>query len=716
MTQGMRLRLVMAFTLIATAIGIGITAFAYQRSMVLQSLRRHADSTLQSMYFLSNTAYNLLYTANDIYDAQQSLEKTFQQSFELLDELAFHHGLRLLDKAVNQKVRQTRNLWNTSTFGFVSGNESLTEFLASGISLSGKTNVADTIDVLTTAIATGEDTDRFASALFTLKRAYLELDSANEQLWFFSTSALEDLGEEIQSAANRLTDVTVAVSSTLALVLLSLILIALLMSLRFLRTANTNLEAHVSERTRSIQSLLDFSGEGFLSFGADLVIKPEISRECSTIFGRPVAGENLAEVLFTDTGNRDDFTDAMALVFSGTSSPDVVFDLIDSKIRIGERTIELDFQVVDSTTVMCQLQDVTETEKLQRVIESENERRELVLRAVTTKRDFLSILDEAEKLFHSLEACVTDGDFSASAVESETLIRDLHTFKANAAFLRMRNSTDRAHELETILIEHAVLEEPEPLGPSISLLRKAFTNEVSLVVAALGDDWITDEGTLEVNGNTLRSLYDYVRENYPADRTLSTALDTLSRLELGGIFARLIDLTDQLSSSHGKQIRVSVESDDILVTPDLYHRLSDAMNHLVRNMVFHGIEYPRHREKAGKPPEGMIRIEARQLTDELHIVVSDDGSGLSTEKIRAQAIEKGLITEDAHLDSRDIVRFIFEPGFTTSDVITPVSGRGFGLPAVRSAIYGTGGRIGVKTRRGRGTDFTIIVPLGRSES
>lgn len=710
MTQGIRLRLFMFFTLAAAVIGVSIIWFAYQRVSILQSLQQQADVTVKSIYRLSSETYSLLYTADDIYEAHQSWERAFNEAYEELDIVSIHRGLQILSPEVAQSVRQTRNLWNITSNGFVSGGSALGTFLSSGISSGSFTNIYATIEIVSSGIASGEIDAAYSSELFRLRQVYLEIDSANEQLWSFTTVAIEQLGNDIQAAARRLTTITILVSALLFVTLIALIFIVLVQSLRVFRSSNINLEERVEERTRSIQGLLDFSGEGFLSFGDDLIVRPEISRECEAIFGRSIVGERISDALYPDAEKRQDFADAMDLVFSESSSPGVVFDLIDSRVYLGERTIDLSFQAIDRGTIMCQLQDITEREELREKIETENERREVILRAVTSKRYFLGIIDEADRLFQTIESTVVDGMYSGNKGETERLIRDLHTFKANAAFLRMRRATNAAHELETALIEYSVLENPEPLESIISTLRSEFDSEVSCITDELGEHWIKDTGTIEVNSNTLRTLYDYVLETYPNDTRLGNALDKISRVPLSGLFKRVEDLVDQLSSSHGKKVSFRVTEEDIAITPDMYHRISDALSHIIRNMVIHGIEFPRHREKAGKPSEGTIEINAYKQNGSIYIKVGDDGAGISIEKIKARAQERGMISGDDELQPKDIIRLVFEPGFSTADIVTPVSGRGYGLPSVRNTIYGLGGKISVSTKRGRGTEFTIILP------
>jgi chemotaxis protein histidine kinase CheA len=130
-------------------------------------------------------------------------------------------------------------------------------------------------------------------------------------------------------------------------------------------------------------------------------------------------------------------------------------------------------------------------------------------------------------------------------------------------------------------------------------------------------------------------------------------------------------------------------------------------------MITHGIEFPRHREKAGKNPEGNIKIHSSLEGREIQIRISDDGAGLSVKKITERAREIGWLDDGGSLSTRESVKMIFEPGFSTADTVTAVAGRGFGLAAVKDAIYQIGGKIRVSTAPGRGTTFIIVIPNER---
>ena len=696
MTQTTRLRLVIVFAVLAVTVSVAIAGFAFRRAAALQSLRLDTDTTLQSVYRLSNQTYSLLYAAADLREAATTWEAEFDNAFTALDQLAFHPALPLLGRDIELQVRQTRSLWSVNTNGFVAGGARLSQVLENELPADLPGNLSDAIQDLA-------DEDQQQELLFDFRRALFEIDATNQQFGFFTTSALTSLAEQIQAEAEgaiRATAITAGVSAVLLLVL---VLFALITALRLLQSSNSRLEQRVRERTRSIQSLLDFSGEGFLSFGPDRIIRPELSRECDTIFGQSVVGREISSVLFTDRQKREDFASAMELVFSGATDPEVVFDVLDDRLEIQGKTIDMDLRVVDEQTVMCALRDVTEQQRMQREFEDQQKKREMVLRVVTARPHFMALLDEADSLMERLVAFSSQDSF-------EELIRELHTFKSNAAFLKMHDTSAAAHELETALTDAEVLGDMDPVSPALREFQNAYRREIAFVTESLGSRWVDNRSLQEVDGTALQRVYRQVVVNHGEDTELVGEIDRLSRIPLESLFSRMEELVSILASSRGKYVAVVAEAQELAVHTGVYNALSDALNHLIRNMVDHGIERPGDRQRAGKESTGTIELKAERLDGRLRITVADDGAGIDLEAVVNRAKEHGLISAGETPRPEAIARAVFSDGLSTAATVSATSGRGAGLSAVRHRIRSIGGQINLSTRRGRGTTFTLSIP------
>jgi two-component system, chemotaxis family, sensor kinase CheA len=177
------------------------------------------------------------------------------------------------------------------------------------------------------------------------------------------------------------------------------------------------------------------------------------------------------------------------------------------------------------------------------------------------------------------------------------------------------------------------------------------------------------------------------------------------------LFSRMNRLVRDLTRKNGKVVRLELNGEETELDKTIVEQLADPMMHMVRNSLDHGLEGPEERIAGGKPAEGKLVLSASHQAGHILIEITDDGRGLNTEKILAKARERGLVPDGQNLSDNEIFFLIFEPGFSTADVVTDVSGRGVGMDVVRRQIAGLRGRIEIQSVRGRGTTFLMRLPL-----
>jgi two-component system chemotaxis sensor kinase CheA len=167
-----------------------------------------------------------------------------------------------------------------------------------------------------------------------------------------------------------------------------------------------------------------------------------------------------------------------------------------------------------------------------------------------------------------------------------------------------------------------------------------------------------------------------------------------------------------VAASEEKQVELTLLGQDVQIDRNVLQLITDALLHIVRNAVSHGLEGPADRKAAGKPEMGQLRISALTERDDVLLQVQDDGRGIDTEAVRKKAIQKGVITAEAAslLDEEGVWALLFEPGFSMAEQITDISGRGVGLDVVKLAIDSLGGRLRVASQLGKGTTFTLVLP------
>nr|WP_305910224.1 chemotaxis protein CheA [Methylomarinum sp. Ch1-1]MDP4521148.1 chemotaxis protein CheA [Methylomarinum sp. Ch1-1] len=194
-------------------------------------------------------------------------------------------------------------------------------------------------------------------------------------------------------------------------------------------------------------------------------------------------------------------------------------------------------------------------------------------------------------------------------------------------------------------------------------------------------------------------------------RELQESVMNIRMLPISFVFSRFPRLVHDLSAKLGKKIELKLVGEQTEVDKTVVELLSDPLVHLVRNSLDHGIEMPEERRAAGKPEIGTVVLEAYHRGGNIVIEVVDDGRGLDKDKLRAKAIEKGLIEEDAILNDKQTYELIFMPGFSTAAQLTDVSGRGVGMDVVRKNIQALGGNIELVSELGKGSTISIHLPL-----
>ena len=209
------------------------------------------------------------------------------------------------------------------------------------------------------------------------------------------------------------------------------------------------------------------------------------------------------------------------------------------------------------------------------------------------------------------------------------------------------------------------------------------------------------EGTLVEATSVLTRLVESIRDSALA----------LRMVQIGETFNRFHRVARDVSKELGKDIELVITGAETELDKSVVEKISDPLMHLVRNAMDHGIEPPAARAAAGKPAKGRVELNAYHDSGSIVIQVVDDGGGLNKDRIQAKAIEKGIIQPGDTLSDQEVLNLIFEPGFSTVEKVTNLSGRGVGMDVVRKNITALRGMVHVETEPGAGSRFTIRLPL-----
>jgi len=260
---------------------------------------------------------------------------------------------------------------------------------------------------------------------------------------------------------------------------------------------------------------------------------------------------------------------------------------------------------------------------------------------------------------------------------------------------------------------------------------RSVTQTVRVDIAKL-DRLMNIVGELVLAKTNLQRLSEGVRSGTLGDpqeagaelqretRALERKLDELQKgilevrmVPLGQVFDKLARMVRKLARESEKEIDFRIAGGDVELDKLIVEDLSDPLMHIIRNAIDHGVESPEQRKAAGKAPHGTVLLSARQKGNHVVIEIGDDGAGIDEDAIRRSAISKGLTTTQAarELTRRDLYNFIFLPGFSTARKVSELSGRGVGLDVVKTNIANLSGIIDVQSERGRGTTFSITLPV-----
>ena len=280
---------------------------------------------------------------------------------------------------------------------------------------------------------------------------------------------------------------------------------------------------------------------------------------------------------------------------------------------------------------------------------------------------------------------------------------------------RLRNYL-RELEIETesqMQSRLSILQEANETFDPLEFDRFTRLQELARLMAESVNDVSTiQHGLLRNLDETEAALQQQNRMN----RELQHGLMDVRMVPFSQISERLQRIVRQTARELKKQATLIIDGEDVDIDRSVLDKIGAPLEHLLRNAVAHGLETTAQRKKAGKTEFGTITLKIRHENDEIALTVSDDGSGVNLKKVRDKAISQGLFTQDQAVSDQVLMSVIFEPGFSTADEVSQISGRGVGLDSVRSDITSLGGRIDVSNSDKQGAVFSIYLPVTLSVS
>lgn len=456
-------------------------------------------------------------------------------------------------------------------------------------------------------------------------------------------------------------------------------------------------ERRLGVRNAELKLILDSVDQGFLTARVDGSLLPERSAVVETWAGTlddDATIWSLVEKL--DPSVAMWMRGGWAQVTSDFLPLEVAVDQLPKRVRHGDRQLSLAYHpvLVDSQLqhVVIVLTDITAEMERQRALAEQHEFAALVDQFVRDRRAFRSFWSEANRLVAKI--------LEREPASPELLRRNVHTLKGNARFFGLTRVASMCHELETAMAERRefVLTERERQG----------LQEVWQSLAQRIEPLLQGATTfLEVAENDYRRLVAAVTARRPIDE-VAELVRGLRREPLATHLEHAKTQIEDACTRLGKAVAiVEVNHDGLRVPPGPWAPFWAVFSHVLNNAVDHGIESDEVRRSAGKSVPARVVLASRAHGDEAIVEVGDDGGGIDWERVRAVAAERGLPSQSA----ADLEQALFTDGFTLKRQVSETSGRGVGLAAVKNVVAAMGGRVEVRSERGKGTQWRFIFPL-----
>lgn len=484
----------------------------------------------------------------------------------------------------------------------------------------------------------------------------------------------------------------------------------------------------IGRKNNQLQNILDNVGQGFLTFGNDLIIDEECSLQCHKIFGKCVSGKILSDMLYQEDLEQKKFMDTVfnkIFIEEDKDKLDLYITLLPEEVTVGIKNISIEYKVVNNIDsehnkcIMVILTDITEKRLLERKMEEERNTSKMVVKTVVHLNDFINCVQDYESFVLEDLPLLKESKKSLREIIYE-IYRNIHNFKGNFSQYDTFNFVNKLHELENWINdiknkEGLTTDEFSSYLNSFNMLQWLY-DDLGILKSILGENFLNKKDSILINKNTLIEIEEKMVKLLPSKecRLLLPDLRRLRYKPFKELLYGFPDYIEKLSERLDKVINpLTIEGEDILVDLDYYRDFTKSLVHVFRNCLDHGIESLEERVMMGKQELGTIRCLVEKVDNSIRLTISDDGKGIDLEAIRKKAVQLELSKrEDASLlTQEELLNLIFKEDFSTKEEVSEISGRGIGLSSVLKELLKLNGKVDVNTEPGIGTKFIFSIPI-----
>ena len=482
-------------------------------------------------------------------------------------------------------------------------------------------------------------------------------------------------------------------------------------------------------RTQALRNLLNNAGQGFLSFGSDLLIHDEYSSECTRIFTKAIHGLKFSQLIYPDNDEQEIFLETLLVKVLNNRDEflrEIYLPLLPTEEVIGNRVINIEYKLIDPENEMASfcmviLTDITNHRTLETQIEQERNLLKMVVKVVLSYGDFNQIGRDYTDFCETRLQEILDNKATLVDKVAE-IFRYIHTFKGSFSQLGMNHVVDKLHDFETqiadlkksLLIRGLQLKDIKEFFAGFTLLTW-LEKDLNGLQDVLGQGFFSQDDELIISKNKLIEIEKKIGMILtPAEcKILIPELRKLRYKPFDLLLKSYPEYVTKLAERLERSVYpVTIQADTILVNPVRFYDFTKSLVHVFRNAVDHGLESADERLENGKEEFGKIQCLLTGTENQICLTITDDGPGIDAENLRNKAVDSGLRTmeEVSRLTDEEAIQLIFADGLSTKDDIDDLSGRGVGLAAVLSELTKLGGSLVVKTELGKGSEFYFYLP------